>query len=163
MDRTNEIVQARYAIEEIMFGYAEGIDTGDIESVGELFAQGAIVLPDGSRISGYQEVFDAYAGMVMFYDDDENIVPYQRNECSPRTRHVVTNLVFEFDSEVSGADVKSYFTVYQTLGGENHLVAGGRYVDRFERSSQGWHIATRTIHFENMGDMSRHNTAFEPD
>ena len=163
MDRINLMTVARSVIEEIMFTYAEGIDLGDIETVAELFTEGAIVLPDGNEIRGYQEVFDTYAGMVMFYDDDENIVPYQRNACSPRTRHVVTNLIFEFDNAVVVANVRSYFMVYQTLDGKNQVIAGGRYVDRFEKTIQGWHIATRAIHFDNMGDMSRHNTAFEPD
>lgn len=161
MDRTTQMALARFVIEEIMFKYAEGIDLGDMESMAELFVQGAIVLPDGNEIRGYQEVFDSYAGMVMFYDDDENLVPYKRNECTPRTRHLVTNLIFEFNNRVTVADVRSYFTVYQTLGGRSEIIAGGRYIDRFERTIHGWHIATRAIHFENMGDMSRHNTAFE--
>lgn len=161
MDRISQIAQARQAIEEIMFTYAEGIDQGDIETMAQLFAQGAIVLPDGGEIKGYQEVFDAYTGMVMFYDENENLVPYKRNECTPRTRHVVTNLIFDFDDDVTCADVRSYFSVYQTLDGKNEVIAGGRYVDRFERTKQSWHLATRIIHFDNMGDMSRHNTAFE--
>jgi 3-phenylpropionate/cinnamic acid dioxygenase small subunit len=161
MDRINQITQARHVIEQIMFTYAEGIDTGDIETVAQLFAQGAIVLPDGSEIKGYQEVYDQYTGMVMFYDDNEQLVPYKRHECSPRTRHVVTNLMFEFNNDVTVADVKSYFMVYQTMEGKNQVIAGGRYVDRFERTIHGWHLVTRTIHFDNMGDMSRHNTAFE--
>lgn len=161
MDRINQMMLARHVIEEIMFTYAEGIDLGDMETMAQLFAQGAIVLPDGNEIRGYQEVLDAYTGMVMFYDDDENLVPYQRNACTPRTRHVVTNLIFDFNNAVTVADVRSYFTVYQTLAGKNEVVAGGRYVDRFEKTIQGWHLATRSILFENMGDMSRHNTQFE--
>jgi len=161
MDRTTKIAQSRAAIEEIMFAYAEGIDSGDIESVAQLFLQGAIVLPDGSEIRGYQQILEQYTAMVMFYDDQEQLVPYKRNACSPRTRHVVTNIVFKFDNDVKAADVKSYFTVYQTLAKQNQVIAGGRYVDRFERTIHGWHIATRTIHFDNIGDMSRHNTAFE--
>lgn len=160
MDRTTRMAQARGVIEGIMFTYAEGIDMGDIERVAELFMQGAIVLPDGSEIRGYQEVFDSYTGMVMFYDENEKLVPYKRNQCSPRTRHVVTNLIFDFDNAVTAADVRSYFTVYQTLGGKNEIIAGGRYVDHFEKAIHGWYLVTRTIHFENMGDMSRHNTAF---
>jgi hypothetical protein len=161
MERTSLLVEARLAIEKIMFTYAEGIDLGDIETVAELFANGAIVLPDGTEVRGQSAVFDSYADMVMFYDDDENIVPYQRNACSPRTRHVVTNLIYDFDDAVTLANVRSYFTVYQTLGGTNQVIAGGRYADRFENSGKGWFIATRTIHFDNMGDMSRHNIAFE--
>ena len=161
MERAIQIALARSVIEEIMFTYAEGIDQGDIETVAQLFMQGAIVLPDGNEIRGYQEVFDSYTGMIMFYDEQERLVPYQRNACSPRTRHVVTNLIFEFDNAVASAHVRSYFTVYQTLGGKNEVIAGGRYVDHFVKAIHGWYLVERKIHFENMGDMSRHNTAFE--
>jgi hypothetical protein len=34
MDRTEEITQARHAIEDALFRYAEAIDTGDIETLG---------------------------------------------------------------------------------------------------------------------------------
>ena len=161
MERAIQMALARTVIENIMFSYAEGIDQGDIETVAQLFMQGAIVLPDGNEIRGYQEVLDAYTGMVMFYDADEKLVPYQRNACTPRTRHVVTNVIFEFDNAVTSVDVRSYFTVYQTLDGKNEVIAGGRYVDEFVKAIQGWYLAKRTIHFDNMGDMSRHNTAFE--
>jgi len=48
MERIPAIAAARFAVEDIMLRYAEGIDIGDIETVGEVFAKGELVMPDGS-------------------------------------------------------------------------------------------------------------------
>ena len=156
MDRTLKITQARFAIEDALFRYAEAIDTGDIETVGTLFAHGAVVLPNGDKVEGYQAVFELYRDIIIFYDDAEQPTPYVRGACSPRTRHVTSNVIYEFDNEVTSAEVRSYFSVYQTLGQQNTIIAGGRYVDRFDKDIGGWHISERRIYNENFGDMSGH-------
>ena len=156
MDRTLQLAQARFVIEEILFRYAELLDSGDLEGLAALFARGAIKPAVGAPVQGAEEVLGLYASAVKFYDAEENLVAYQRRQCTPRTRHVTTNLIFEFDNAVMEATVRSVFTVYQTLAGRNEIVAGGRYVDKFVRTLQGWHIAEREIIIDNAGDMSRH-------
>ena len=156
MDRTVQLAQARFVIEEIIFRYAELLDSGNLEGLSALFARGAIKPAVGEPVKGAEEVFGLYASVVKFYDAEENLVPYERGQCTPRTRHVTTNLIFEFDNAVKQATVRSVFTVYQTLAGRNEIVAGGRYVDKFVRTLQGWHIDQREIIIENAGDMSRH-------
>ena len=156
MDRSQNVAQARFAIEGIVFRYAEALDSGDLEALAELFAAGVVKSAVGEPAKGAQEVFDLYAKVVKFYDADENPVPYQRRQCTPRTRHVTTNLIFEFDNAVTQAEVRSVFTVYQNLGGRNELVAGGRYVDQFKRTMAGWHLAERQILLDSPGDLSRH-------
>jgi hypothetical protein len=69
---------------------------------------------------------------------------------------VTSNVIYEFNNEVTTAEVRSYFSVYQTLGGQNAIIAGGRYVDRFDKSVDGWHISERRIYNENFGDMTHH-------
>ena len=156
MDRTVQLAQARFVIEEIMFRYAELLDAGDLEGLSALFARGAIKPAIGEPVKGAEEVLKLYSTAVKFYDADEKLVPYLRGQCTPRTRHVTTNLIFEFDNAVMAATVRSVFTVYQTLAGRNEIVAGGRYVDRFVRTLQGWHLDERQIIIENAGDMSGH-------
>jgi hypothetical protein len=156
MDRTIKVTQARIAIEDALFRYAEAIDTGNIETVGMLFAQGGVVLPNGAKVEGNQAVFELYRDIIIFYDDTEQPTPYARGACSPRTRHVVSNVIYEFDNEVTSAQVRSYFSVYQTLAQQNTIIAGGRYVDRFDKDIGGWHFSERRIYNENFGDMSRH-------
>ena len=156
MDRTVQLAQARFVIEEIIFRYAELLDAGDLEGLSALFARGSIKPAVGETAKGAEEVFRLFASVVKFYDADENLVPYERGQCTPRTRHITTNLIFDFDNAVMEANVRSVFTVYQTLAGRNEIVAGGRYVDKFVRTLQGWHLNEREIIVENAGDMSRH-------
>jgi 3-phenylpropionate/cinnamic acid dioxygenase small subunit len=156
MDRALKITEARTAIEDIVYRYAEAIDLGDLETVGELFAKGRVVISGGDDVTGTQDVLDLYTDLVKFYDEDENVVPYERFAVTPRTRHVTTNLIFEFNDAVTEAGVRSYFSVYQTLDRQNEIVAGGRYLDKFAKDSAGWHIVAREILIDNRGDMRRH-------
>lgn len=156
MDRSLNIAQARFAIEGIIFRYAEALDGGDLETLAELFAAGAVKPAVGEPVQGAEAVLSLYASIVKFYDAEENPVPYQRGQCTPRTRHLTTNLLFEFDSAVTEAQVRSAFTVYQNLGGRNEIIAGGRYVDQFQRTISGWHLAERQIIIDSPGDLSRH-------
>ncbi len=156
MERFQKTTLARQIIEEIMHRYAYGIDTADIESVGTIFAAGALIHADGSETRGPKEITELFSNTIIFYDRNGQQVPYSRNNCSPLTRHVTTNLIMEFDTEVTLAKVRSYFTVYQTINGENPIIAGGRYEDRFEKDPYGWHLIERRILIDNKGDMSHH-------
>ena len=70
MDRIQAIAAARFAIEDVMLRYAEGIDVGDIETVGEVFAEGELVMPDGSSLVGQTQVFEHFSNLIIFYDED---------------------------------------------------------------------------------------------
>ncbi len=156
MERNQSVAIGRFSIEGILFGYAEAIDTGDIEAASDLFAKGRVVMPDGATLEGSQEVFDQYVGIIRFFDGDENEVDYVRGETTPRTKHVITNVVMRFNNSVNRADVKSYFSVYQNLDGRNDIVAGGRYTDVFALDLTGWHITRREITLDSPGDITRH-------
>lgn len=155
MDRTLKMLQARQAVEATLFGYAEAIDAGEIDRLRTLLAACTISLLDGSELKGGPAIADHYAAVIRFYDDDENPVDYGSGG-TPRTRHVTTNLQLEFDPDLRHVDVRSYFTVYQNLDGSNPVIAGGRYVDRFDNTMHGWQMVSRAIHLDQRGDMSRH-------
>jgi len=154
MDRTLKMLQARLAVEETLFGYAEAIDAGELERLHGLLAACTLTLPDGTTLKGGQAVAEHYAGLVIFYDDDEQPVDYGQG--TPRTKHVMSNLQLDFAADLSAVDVRSYFTVYQGLGGHNAIIAGGRYVDAFNYTMHGWQMVSRTLHLDHAGDMSRH-------
>ncbi len=156
MERTQAIAVGRFATQDIMMRYAEGIDTGDIESVGALFAKGEMVMPDGTILVGPAEVTEHFSNLIIFYDVDGNVVPYQRGQCTPRTRHVISNLRFDFNNAANRVDVHSYVTVYQTIDGRNEIIVGGRYVDDYGLDLQGWHLVRRELFLDNPGDMSHH-------
>lgn len=156
MERLQAVAAARFAIEDIMLRYAEGIDTGNIETVGQVFAKGALVMPDGSSLDGAEAVFEHFSNLIIFYDADGNVVPYARGQCTPRTRHLTSNIIYEFNDAVNQADVRSYITCYQTIGDKNEIIFGGRYIDTFALDPQGWHLVSRSILGDNLTDMRHH-------
>ncbi len=156
MNRFEKTLLARQVLEETMYRYCEAIDLADIETVGNIFAAGALINQDGSETRGPAAVTKLFSEMIIFYDNDGNEVPYANKACSPRTRHVTSNIIMELDNNVELASVRSYFTVYQTIHDENVIIAGGRYHDRFERDPYGWHLIERRILIDNRGDMSHH-------
>lgn len=156
MNRFENTLLARQVIEETMYRYCEAIDNADLETLGNIFAAGALVSQDGTETRGPKAIHDLFAEMIIFYDEAGNEVPYASKACTPRTRHVTTNVVMDIDNGVEVANVRSYFTVYQTINSENVIIAGGRYHDRFERDPYGWHLIERRILIDNLGDMSHH-------
>lgn len=156
MERTLLLAQARSAIEDVLYRYAEAIDDGDMETLANVLGGCALVLPDGTRLEGGTEIADHYRSLIRFYDADGNEVEYRRGHCTPRTRHVTTNVRCVFDAPLTGAEVRSYFTAYQTIDGRNEIVAGGRYHDHFRMTLRGWAMAERRVFIDNVGDMTRH-------
>ena len=156
MNRFEKTLLARQVLEETMYRYCEAIDTADIETVGTIFAAGALVSQDGTETRGPKAITKLFSEMIIFYDNSGDEVPYANKACSPRTRHVTTNIIMEFDNNVEIAKIRSYFTVYQTIDSKNVIIAGGRYHDRFERDPYGWHLIERRILIDNLGDMSHH-------
>lgn len=156
MERIQAVAAARFAIEDIMLRYAEGIDTGDIETVGAVFAKGALVMPDGSSLAGADAVFEHFSNLIIFYDSEGNVVPYEHGQCTPRTRHVTSNIIYEFNDAVNQADIRSYITCYQTIDGRNEIIFGGRYIDTFALDQEGWHLVSRSILGDNLTDMRHH-------
>ena len=147
-------IKARLEIESIMFHYTSSIDSGDLESTAKIFTKGAIH-SSGNILQGYSEVFDTYESAIIFYDDEDNEVEYNRLKCSPKTKHLNTNIRYSFNADITSANVSSYFTVYQTIKSKSQIVVGGRYEDEFLLEGN-WYLKLRKIYIENLGDMTFH-------
>ena len=119
------MIDDRGAIETLLHRYAEAIDAGDFAAVGELFADGRICGPDGSTIAnGAEGVEKLYTATTRRYPDDG----------TPKTRHMVTNLIVEVDEDGTTASARSRFTVYQATDVlPLQPIIAGDYVDRFSR------------------------------
>ena len=66
--------------------YCERIDAGDFAGVGELFEHGALTEPGGKELArGAEAVAAFYAAGTLLHDG------------SPRTKHLVTNVVLDID------------------------------------------------------------------
>jgi len=139
---------SRHEIENLLYRYAEAIDAGDFEAVGEILGHAAVSGPDGNPgPKGREHVRAMYEKTTRRYDDDG----------TPHTRHVTTNAIIEVDEEAGTATSRSYFTVLQALPGfPLQPIVSGRYHDAFERVDGQWRFSARKMMPENFGDMSRH-------
>ena len=76
---------------------------------------------------------------------------------TPRTRHLVTNVVIEVDYQAGTAGARSYFTALQALPGlALQPIASGRYRDRFGRRDGQWRFLERRVSVDLVGDVSHH-------
>ncbi len=138
-------MQGREEIERLILIYAERIDAGDFKGVAELFDRGTIYGPgrvEGAR--GSDAVQRLYESTTRRYEDG-----------TPKTKHVTSNLIFEI--EENAAEVRSYFTVFQSLPDfPLQPIISGRYRDRFKRLHGTWCFVERHMIPELYGDLSRH-------
>jgi len=143
-------MDARNAIEHIVYGYAERVDAGDFAGVAELFAHARYRGGgyDDPGVEGSQPVLEIMEQMVRRYDDG-----------TPRTKHVTTNLTIDADDAAGTATSRSYFTVLQQLEGfALQPVIAGRYHDTFARVDGQWRLTERVILCDLVGDLSHHLT-----
>lgn len=142
-------MDARSAIEHIVYGYAERLDAGDFEGVAELFAHARYRGGgyDDPGAEGSAHVLEKMQ-MVRRYDDG-----------TPRTKHVTTNLVIDADEGAGTATARSYFTVFQQVDDfPLQAVIAGRYHDTFAKVDGEWRLTERVFLCDLFGDLSRHLT-----
>lgn len=140
--------QPREAIADLVHLYAERIDAGDFAGVGALFADAAILAPDGTQVArGADEARRLYERTTRRYEDG-----------TPRTKHVTSNLIVELDRGGDEARARSYFTVFQAVPGELALqpIVAGRYHDAFARSGEAWSFRERRMFVDLVGELGRH-------
>ncbi len=146
--REESRADARTEIENLMYRYAEAIDGGDFEAIGELFSKGRMLGP-GGEVSGEgkKQVIAIYDRSTKVYEDG-----------TPKTQHVTTNLHIEFAADGRSAQVRSRFTVIQGLSDfPLQPIITGHYSDQFAWTSEdGWHFTERWMRPVLLGDLSRH-------
>jgi 3-phenylpropionate/cinnamic acid dioxygenase small subunit len=134
------------AIRNLVYSYAELLDTGDIKGLAQLFAH-ATVRTHGSdhEMRGAEPVRALIEQAVRLYDG------------VPGTKHLVTNVAVEVDEDRGSATARSYYTALQARP-ELPLqpILAGRWHDRFERAADGWRFTDRVIYTDLVGDLSRH-------
>jgi 3-phenylpropionate/cinnamic acid dioxygenase small subunit len=138
------------AIQSLLMTYAERVDAGQLAEAATMFADATYRLrrDDGSLSATYEgteQVHSLFAGTRLHADG------------TPRTKHVVTNVIIELDGET--ATSRCYATVLQQTD-ELPLqpIAAGRYLDRFERVGGVWRFADRLVTGFLLGDRSQHVT-----
>jgi len=135
------------AIRNLLGRYCELIDVGDFDGVGELFADGVLADEHGNELArGAAGVADMYRRVDKLHDG------------SPRTKHLVTNTVIEFDDDGNGATARSSYLALQATDGFplQPIITGG-YRDRFVHDEGGeWHFSERRFSVDLVGDLKAH-------
>lgn len=138
-------------IADLLFGYAERIDLGDFAGVAELLGEAELSFDgfDATR-HGRHEILALFTATTVRHGDG-----------TPRTKHVITNVVVDLDPSTPTATARSYFTVLQAVPESLPLqpVAAGRYHDRFGRGADGrWRFTARHVCLDLIGDVGQHLT-----
>lgn len=134
-------------IANLLYRYAELMDTGDLTSVAALFDHARV------KTNGIDEPADS-ATLLAQWRSFVKIYPCG----TPRTKHVVTNPIIEIDEDKGTATCRSYYTVLQATDTlPLQVIAAGRYHDEFERVDNKWRFSFRNYTMlDLMGDLSDH-------
>ena len=144
-----EPADARTAIENLMFTYAERIDAGDLDGLAALFEHGRILDTDGN-VQG-----EGVDGVRAIYESATKI----HADGTPMTQHVTSNLILEFAADMRSAEVRSRCTVMQALPPDFPLqpIITNYYEDKFSYDeARGWHFVERKMIPKLLGDLSQH-------
>jgi 3-phenylpropionate/cinnamic acid dioxygenase small subunit len=136
------------AISALLMTYAEHVDAGRWADVAAMFEHGTYRIAHADRA-----VVSTYAGAAEVQGFCEQTRLH--DDGTPRTKHVVTNVVIDVDGDHASA--RSYATVFQQTDVlPLQAIASGRYLDRFERAGGAWRFTDRLITGFLLGDRSEH-------
>lgn len=136
---------AEDAISRVVFGYATGIDSGNLNDTAHLFSHGAWFVNPDQPFRGFDEVADFLWTNVILYDG------------VPRTRHCISNLVIDLEENGLKATARSNVMVYQAVPSQvPGIIFQGGYRDSFHVVDGQWFFDERHIVTDGIGDFSYH-------
>jgi hypothetical protein len=136
------------AITTLIHRYAERIDAGDFAGVGELLEHATLTFEGlDDAVAGREAIQSLYERTTRRYEDG-----------TPRTKHLMTNVIVDVADEGTTASSRSYFTVLQAVPGVLPLqpVIAGRYRHTYERPEGHWRVATMHIIIDLTGNLEHH-------
>lgn len=137
------------AIKNLIHGYPRCADKGDYAGVGELLGN-AMMGHHGEEPSFLAE------GPASFTRTYEETVRKFPGRNTPRTRHLMGNIVIEDDGP-DCAKAESYVMVFQQTDElPLQAIIGGTYFDRFAKIDGQWRMVERFEDMELVGDISHH-------
>ena len=139
-------LEDRFAIQDVMFRYAECVDLARFEALGELFAHGTLGTEGPERMRGAREIGRFYAATNKVHGDG-----------TLRTRHLASNPIIEIEAPGQRASARSYFVVFQATDAVPlQPIVAGRYHDRFHVVDGSWWFADRLVLVDQIGNMKDH-------
>ncbi len=135
-------------IENLIYCYAERIDSGDLQGVAELFRDAEIISTTHNvRRAGFDEVMEMYALSCRIHEPTG----------TPLTKHLTTNVIIELQKSDNKASARSYYTVIQATDAlPLQPIISGRYQDRFKKIDGNWQFARREMFVDLIGNCSEH-------
>ena len=136
------------AITKLVYTYAERIDAGDFAGIGALFEHATLTFEGyGATVSGPEAIEALYTRSTRRYDDG-----------TPRTKHVMTNVIVDVADDGAHAASRSYFTVLQAVPGALALqpVIAGRYRHTYQLVESHWRVASMHVMIDLVGDLGHH-------
>ena len=141
-------LEDRFAIQDLMFRYAECVDLARFDALGALFTHGSLGAEGNERMRGASQIGKFYAATNKVHADG-----------TLRTRHLASNPIIEVSGEGPSrrASSRSYFVVFQaTADVPLQPIVAGRYHDRFHRIDEAWWFEDRLVLVDQIGNMKDH-------
>ncbi|MCV7258982.1 nuclear transport factor 2 family protein [Mycobacterium shimoidei] len=137
-------------ITNLIYTYAELLDSGDLDGVARLFEHGRICGvengPPETVFAGPTRVREMYEMATRIYEDG-----------TPKTKHNTSNVQLHIDEAAGTARSTSYYCVTQaTPDLPLQVIVTGRYKDTFQRLDGTWWFDTRIMFVDQVGDVSQH-------
>jgi 3-phenylpropionate/cinnamic acid dioxygenase small subunit len=137
----------KLAVTELLYRYAELIDAGDFDGVGQLLARSTFGGPASGSVSGAESIAKLFAKTTRRYPDHGN---------TPRTRHLVLNAIVELDGDGTAESRSTFCVVQDTETVPIQPIVVGRYYDTFAHDDGGWYFTERKVEIQMIGDVSAH-------
>ena len=134
-------------ITELLYRYAELIDAGDFDGVGQLLARSTFGGPASGSVSGAENIAKLFVTTTRRYLDHGN---------TPRTRHLVLNPIVELNGDGTAATRSTFCVLQDTETVPIQPIVVGRYYDRFGHDDGGWYFTERKVEIQMIGDVSAH-------
>src|SRR5262245_62513141 len=112
----------KLAIAELLYRYAELIDAGDFDGVGQLLSRATFAGTRSPSTSGAGAIAKLFAMTTRRYPDHGN---------TPRTRHLVLNPIVEIGPERTATARSTFCVVQNTETAPLQPIVVGRYLDSF--------------------------------
>ena len=142
-----------FAIQRLLFSYAQHLDRGEIDAMAGLFAHATVHFQNQAPIREDPiAVARAYHDFLRIYPDG-----------TPRTRHVMANVIIEPDGPSFARSTSCVMVFQQTEAFPLQPIIGGDYADRLQKVDGAWRFIERRIRNDQFGDLSAHGRyAFGP-
>jgi 3-phenylpropionate/cinnamic acid dioxygenase small subunit len=135
------------AITELLYRYAELIDAGDFDGVGQLLARATFGGTGPQGVSGAEPIAKLFAATTRRYPEHGN---------TPRTRHLVLNPIVEISAARTATSHSTFCVVQNTETVPLQPIVVGRYFDAFSCDDSGWYFTERKVEVQMVGDVSAH-------